>query len=116
MHANSAAADGGTVGLTPPQKKRPAAAVRYSRGSKAFPRFSHLRVAALRVGARIAGQFQNKLRLCGAGVLRTYSFPFFSLWGGRLVRPSRKTAEECLRLVSRRPALDARGIDVGWLA
>nr|DAP85401.1 MAG TPA: hypothetical protein [Caudoviricetes sp.] len=40
----------------------------------------------------------------------------FPLRGGRLVRPSRKAAEECLRLVSRRLALDARGIDVGWPA
>ena len=102
--------------MHPPSKKRPSRPCCYSWGSKTFQRFPRLRGAALRVGARIAGQFQNKLRLCGAGVLRTYSFPFFSLWGGRLVRPSRKAAEECLRLVIRRPALDARGIDVGGLA
>nr|DAU71125.1 MAG TPA: hypothetical protein [Caudoviricetes sp.] len=63
--------------IPPPSEKRPAAAVCYSWGSKTFQQFPRLRVAALRVGARIAGQFQNKLRLCGAGVLRTYSFPFF---------------------------------------
>lgn len=100
--------------MIPPSEKRLSRPLCYSRGSRTFQRFPRLRGAALRVGARIAGQFQDELRFCGAGSPGStlLLFPRF----GRLVRPSRKAAEECLRLVSRRPALDARGIDVGWLA
>nr|DAO23088.1 MAG TPA: hypothetical protein [Caudoviricetes sp.] len=72
----------------------------YSRGWFPFPRFSHLRVAALRVGARIAGQFQNKLRFCGAGSSGStlFLFPRF----GRHVRPSRKAADVGARIGHRR--------------
>ena len=45
--------------MTPPLEKRPSRPCCYSRGSKTFQRFPRLRVAARRVGARIAGQFQK---------------------------------------------------------
>lgn len=72
----------------PPLEKRTSRLCCYSRGSKTFQRFPRLRGAALRVGARIAGQFQNELRFCGAGSPGSTLLLFLGS-GGSSARPAK---------------------------
>ena len=107
---------GGTRSAQAPRWKNAACrspANRWGLGQSRRLASARCRVARGRENRRVNGKY---LRLCGAGVLQTYSFPFFSLWGGRLGRPSRKAADGASGLAGRRLALSARGVDVGWLA
>lgn len=98
----------------PPLEKTPLASLLLLAGVQDIPAISASARCRAARGRENRRAISEKLRFCGAGSSEStlLLFPRF----GRLVRPSRKAAEECLRLVSRKPALDARGIDVGWLA